>query len=180
MKLVDYEIADAIETYKIITPYVPCNVQPNSVDIRLGNSFLLYEDSDTPLDVRKPESFTTDVKLIENVDTFELKPGQFVLGETLEWIKLPEHMYAELHGKSSLARLGISVHQTGGLIDSGFEGTITLEIKNVNNRSVILQSGMTIGQLTLERVDRPSIPYNCRLEAKYMFQQSPTPSRYKN
>jgi dCTP deaminase len=85
---------------------------------------------------------------------------------------------ASIEGKSSIARLGIELHQTGGWIDAGFRGTITLEMCNVNSRPVRIYAGMPIGQLVFYRTDRAAHPYNMKRDAKYMDQRQATLSRY--
>lgn len=85
---------------------------------------------------------------------------------------------ASIEGKSSIARLGVELHQTGGWIDAGFRGTITLEMCNVNSRPVKVYAGMPIGQLVFYRTDRAARPYNMKQDAKYMDQRQATLSRY--
>jgi len=93
-----------------------------------------------------------------------LPPREFVLGWSLERIKLPHQfrLAARVEGKSSLARLGLGVHVTAPTIHSGF-GTaespdypgspIRLEIWNVGPLHIRLQKGMPICQLIFEWVD---------------------------
>src|SRR3712207_8016833 len=64
---------------------------------------------------------------------FILHPGEFVLGSTLERIRLPDDLVARLEGKSSLGRLGLLIHSTAGFIDPGWDGHVTLELSNVAN-----------------------------------------------
>ena len=96
-------------------------VQPNSVDIRLGNHFVWYKGSSRVIDPYNQDSVSSDVEET-HADTFILNPGQFVLAETLECIELPDNIVATIEGKSSIARLGVTLHQTGGWIDAGFRG----------------------------------------------------------
>ena len=120
MILVDWQLLDRIARGHIrIDPYDPKLVQPNSVDIRLGNHFVWYRGSSGVIDPYNPESVCSDVEETR-ADTFILSPGQFVLAETLECIELPDNIVATIEGKSSIARLGVTLHQTGGWIDAGF------------------------------------------------------------
>ena len=136
MILVDWQLLDRIARgYIKIDPYDPKLVQPNSLDIRLGNHFVWYEQSSEVIDPYNPDSVSSHVGEV-HADTFILNPGQFVLAETLECIELPDNIVATIEGKSSIARLGVTLHQTGGWIDAGFRGTITLEMANVNSRPV--------------------------------------------
>lgn len=178
MILVDWQITDRIERGFIrVEPYDPGLIQPNSLDIRLGNHFVWYTKSDTIIDPFERESVTTGTEEI-TADSVDLEPGMFLLAETLERIELPDNIVASIEGKSSIARLGVELHQTGGWIDAGFRGTITLEMCNVNHRPVRIHAGMPIGQLVFYTTERAIQPYNKKKDAKYMDQQQATLSRY--
>ena len=111
-------------------------------------------------------------------DHFIIHPGQFILAHTLEYIKLPTYLAARLEGRSSLARLGIIIHSTGGFIDAGFEGQLTLEMTNINKVPVKLYPGMKIAQIAFEILDKEAErPYNQRIESKYNKQRGPTLSK---
>ena len=69
---------------------------------------------------------------VEDDEPFILHPGEFVLGQTIEWVELPDDLVARLEGKSSLARLGLQVHATAGFVDPGWRGRLTLELSNVD------------------------------------------------
>ncbi len=178
MILVDWQLLDRIARgYIKIDPYDPELVQPNSVDIRLGNHFVWYRDSSEVIDPYNQDSVCSGVEEV-HADTFILNPGQFVLAETLECIELPDNIVATIEGKSSIARLGVTLHQTGGWIDAGFRGTITLEMANVNSRPVKVYAGMPIGQLVFYTTERAENPYFRKGDAKYLDQRQATLSRY--
>jgi len=178
MILVDWQLLDRIARGSIkIEPYDKKLVQPNSLDIRLGNHFVWYETSNEVIDPYNQDSVTSHVKEV-HADTFILKPGQFVLAETLECIELPDNIVATIEGKSSIARLGVTLHQTGGWIDAGFRGSITLEMANVNSRPVKVYAGMPIGQLVFYTTERAENPYYKKSDAKYLDQRQATLSRY--
>ena len=178
MILVDWQIEDRIRHGFIkVEPYEPGLIQPNSLDIRLGSHFVWYVPGEAVIDPYEKESVCSDVEEMV-ADSIVLAPGQFLLAETLETIELPDDVVASIEGKSSIARLGIELHQTGGWIDAGFRGTITLEMCNVNARPVRIYAGMPIGQLVFYRTDRAARPYYMKRDAKYMDQQQATLSRY--
>jgi dCTP deaminase len=115
MILVDWQLRDRISRGFIrIDPYDENLIQPNSLDIRLGNHFVWYSPSDTVIDPYDSESVTQGV-MEEEADEFVLVPGSFVLARTLECIGLPDNIVATIEGKSSIARLGVTLHQTGGV-----------------------------------------------------------------
>ncbi len=178
MILVDWQILDRIgRGHIIIDPYDRNLVQPNSIDIRLGNHFVWYTPSDAVIDPHDSGSISRGVEET-GADEFVLRPGAFVLARTLETIGLPDNIVATIEGKSSIARLGITLHQTRGWIDAGFRGTIPLEMANVNTRPVKVYAGMPIGQLVFYTTERAANPYNTKSDAKYLGQQGATLSRY--
>lgn len=178
MILVDWQILDRIGRGHItIDPYDKHLVQPNSLDIRLGNHFVWYSPSDRVIDPHDRDSIIAGVEETE-ADEFVIRPGAFILARTLETIGLPDNIVATIEGKSSIARLGITLHQTGGWIDAGFRGTITLEMANVNTRPVKVYAGMPVGQLVFYTTERAANPYNSKGDAKYLGQQRATLSRY--
>jgi dCTP deaminase len=178
MILVDWQILDRIERgHLTIDPYDRNLVQPNSLDIRLGNHFVWYKPGSEVIDPYNKDSVVADVE--ENhADFFILEPGRFILAETLECIGLPDNIVATIEGKSSIARLGVTLHQTGGWIDAGFRGTITLEMCNVNTRPVKIYAGMPVGQLVFYTTERAENPYFKKADAKYLDQRQATLSRY--
>jgi dCTP deaminase len=111
---------------------------------------------------------------------FYLRPGEFALGVTEEWIAVPEDLVARLDGKSSLGRLGLLIHATAGLVDPGWEGRLTLELANLAPFPITLFVGMKIGQISFIQMTTPvDVPYGRReLSSKYQGDREPTPSRY--
>ena len=88
--------------------------------------------------------------------SYEFKPHQLVLGKTLEYIILPNHLAARIEGKSSLARFGLSIHFTAPTVMAGFEGHLVLEMYNSGPFTIKLSHRMKIAQLILESVSPPS------------------------
>lgn len=176
--LVDHQIAAAVADGTIgISPYNPDNLQPNSYDIRLGTEYLSYLYSTEPLDTRNygltvPRASTCDID-----KPLTLYPLQFMLGTTIEKLKLPDNICAEITGRSSYARLGIELHQTAGWIDAGFEGTITLEMVNNNCVPIILYPGDRIGQIVFHQTVPCELPYGTKKDSKYQGQIGVTASR---
>ena len=88
-----------------------------------------------------------------------LQPNEFVLCCTDEWVAINSRIAAKLEGKSSLARRGIIV-QTAGFVDPGWQGQLTLEVKNLSERIFSLEQGMKIIQIRFESLLTPSTrPY---------------------
>ena len=152
-----------------IDPVDPVQIQPASVDIRLGDTFSIVEDNaEGVIDLAKPLSYKTI-----RADSYLLLPGQFVLATTMEYIALPDDLTAFVEGRSSLGRMGLFI-QNAGWVDPGFEGEITLELFNANRCAIRLQAGRRIGQLVFAKMDAAAeVPYR----GKYNGQRGATGSR---
>lgn len=178
MVLVDREIAKLVAEKSIgIEPFDASNINPVSYDLHLGNEFIYYINNGQMID---PYDRVSIIYGHEKViaDMFTVQPGQFILATTEEWISLPKNVTATVEGKSSIARIGLSIHQTGGRIDNGFSGNITLEIKNVNNRPIRLYSGMPICQIVFQGTNECEVGYGERETSKYQNQKGAIISRY--
>jgi dCTP deaminase len=164
-----------------IEPYDESLLQPSSVDVRVDRYFRVFHNARYPfIDVREPQDDLTELVEVEDDTAFILHPGEFVLGSTLERIRLPDDLVARLEGKSSLGRLGLLIHSTAGFIDPGWDGHVTLELSNVANLPITIYYGMKIGQLSFVQLSEPAeTPYGSDgLGSKYQGQRGPTPSRY--
>ena len=181
MVLSDSTIAKLLGEGRIeIDPYEPSLLQPSSVDVRVDRYFRVFRNSRYPfIDVKQEQEDLTELVKVDG-DPFILHPGEFVLGSTLERIKLPDDVVARLDGKSSLGRLGLLIHSTAGFIDPGWDGNVTLELSNVANLPITIYPGMKIGQLSFVQMTEPAeTPYGAgELGSKYQGQKGPTPSRY--
>jgi deoxycytidine triphosphate deaminase len=152
-----------------ISPLEDSQIQPASVDIRLGNTYAIVDDSSDGI-IRLDSAI--QYKTIET-DRYLLLPGQFVLATTMEYFKLPDNLTAFVEGRSSIGRLGLFI-QNAGWVDPGFEGEITLELFNANRCAVELQSGRRVGQLVFAQLDEHALnPYN----GKYQGQRGATGSQ---
>jgi dCTP deaminase len=180
--LSDRDIRAAIEAGEIVVrPFDPADVQPSSIDLHLDRRFRVFRNNRYPyIDVRKEQPDLTEIVTVENDEPFILHPGEFVLGQTLEWTELPVDLVARLEGRSSLGRLGLLIHSTAGYVDPGWKGNLTLELSNVANLPIALYFGMKIGQISFSRMSSPvERPYGSKdLGSKYQGQSEPTASAY--
>jgi dCTP deaminase len=180
--LSDRTIRAEIEAGRIeVDPFDPDLVQPSSIDVRVDRRFRVFHNARYPyIDVRQPMEDLTELVEVSDDEPFILHPGEFVLGQTLEQVTLPDDLVARLEGKSSLGRLGLLIHSTAGFVDSGFSGNLTLELSNVANLPITIYHAMPIGQISFMRMDGPvDRPYGSReARSKYQGQAEPTPSRF--
>jgi dCTP deaminase len=182
MILSDRTIREEIDAGRIgIEPFDPDCVQPSSVDLHVDGSFRVFHNHRYPLiDVKREMEGLTDLVDVAEGEPFILHPGEFVLGSTLERVRLPEDLVARLEGKSSLGRLGLLIHSTAGYVDPGWEGHLTLELSNVANLPITIYPRMKIGQISFFRLSTPAdAPYGSRKAgSKYQGQRGPTASRF--
>ncbi|MFX1285436.1 MAG: dCTP deaminase [Promethearchaeota archaeon] len=142
----------------IVTPFFDPDEQigDGTLDLRLGFSFLKMSREYIPyVNVLDEDVYTkidsSHKKILYyprwTTKEITLHPGDFLLGATLEYVKLPDDLMALISGRSSWARLGIVIQATGGVIHPNFNGTITFELANVSSMPVNLYPGMRIAQL---------------------------------
>jgi len=165
-----------------IDPWDPAMVQPASVDLKLGRSFRVFHNHRLPaIDLAEPPQGVTEHVAVEEGQSFVIHPGEFVLGNTVERVTMPDDLVARIEGKSSLGRLGLIVHATAGFVDPGFSGTLTLEITNLTRVPIVLWPGKPIAQLSFMTLDRPAErPYgHPDLGSHYHGQLEATESRYE-
>ena len=117
-----------------------------------------------PLRDHGPEYF--DVIELEQGQSFDLLPEEYVLVSTFETIKVPNDLMAILYPRSSVNRKGLSVDLTG-IIDSGYEGPLTLPIRN-NTRSQVIQlhPGERFCQIVFEELSHEVVPRKSRWHGK--------------
>jgi dCTP deaminase len=156
-------------------------IQPASVDLRLGREFLEFQRTNIPC-IHPGSEGEVDEYVDETVvgegEEFILHPGDFVLGTTKERVEIPADLIAHVEGRSSLGRLAIVVHSTAGLCDPGFRGRITLELSNLGNAPVALTPEMRISQLTFTELTTPAErPYGSERGSKYQDQVGPQVSK---
>jgi dCTP deaminase len=150
-------------------------IQPASVDLRLGESFKRFKPTRRILDVKDQPSIS-DANYAQTIPLgapVQIEPGEFLLAVTHERVELPDDIVGRVEGRSSVGRLGLAVHVTAGYIDPGFKGQITLEFANLNRYAIRLYVGMRIAQIVFERTTTPALrPYGSKgLGSKYQNQQ---------
>lgn len=173
--LVDKDIEAAIDRGEIIIdPFDRRSLGTNSYDVHLAPTLRVYKSErdfmgshdrrypEIPLDVRIPRE-TRDVSIPDG--GFVLEPGELYLASTVERTESHEHV-PMLNGRSSLGRLGLSIHVTAGTGDVGFRGTWTMELFVI--KRLRIYAGIPIGQLLwLTASGAPSVPYGKKSSAKY-------------
>lgn len=157
MFLSDTDILKEIQSGTItLRPFDEARLQPASYDIQLGNKFVINEENITPFidPARKIYAKTREIT-VKDGEEFILHPGVSVLGTSKEYFGSNDFLI-QVGGKSSLARVGLMIHNTAGLINPGHFLHITFELCNLNNVPIILRPGMEIAQLTFSKLSSPT------------------------
>jgi len=155
MILPDFQITEWANSGGV-TPFEPANVNPASIDLRLGGEFI---------DLATGDRFQADV--------IEIKPGDAILATTQEYFRLSPDIAGAVYLKSSLARIGLD-HALAGWVDPGFEGELTLEFHA--HRPVTLKKGQKVCQLVLYCMAEPP-ENNYQMTGRYNGQRGPTKAR---
>ena len=156
MMLSDVDIKKAVKAGEItLKPFDESRLQPASYDILLGNTFFVTDaHSSSFIDpVKKIYPKMKEVKL-KGKEVFVLHPGVSILGYSKDYFGSDNYLI-EVNGKSSLARIGLLVHNSAALVNPGHFLNIALELCNLNNVPIVLHPGMAIAQLTFSELSSP-------------------------
>lgn len=139
-------------------------VKSASIDLTLYNKARVYKPIGgvavrlSQVNANQLADSVTDWIDLDN--NYELKPrDNVIIGYTAEKVSLPSFLSGRVEGRSSFARLGLSVHNTAPTIQPGFRGQIALELSNNGPFPLILEPGLIICQLILERLVHPTAGY---------------------
>ena len=161
------EILKEIENGNIIIkPFDKKQINPNSYNLKLGKELVVYKDD--VLDSKKENATET---IIIPEEGLVLEPNKLYLGKTIEYTETDKYI-PMLNGRSSIGRLGLTIHVTAAFGDVGFKGTWTLEIFAL--KPIRIYPNMEICQICYYPIiGDPAIRYN----GKYLGQQDVTASR---
>ena len=153
--MIDRRIRELCLTKQMIEPFSQQAVQPCSYDVHLGNTL--------EIEGHRGVFNRIDFSGYNQKCPLWIKPGQFLLGQTVENVRLPDNVEAHLHLVSSRAREGLQ-HAVSGLVDCGWNGVLTLELKNnLQFGEVPIYPNLRIAQLTFfEYAEAAENPYRGR------------------
>ncbi len=142
-----------------ITPFNKENVGPASYDITLSNVLRIFKKSGspTPYPINNKANYLELTERIEIKDEFILQPGEMVIGISQEKIELSESLCAWIQGRSSFARIGLTVHITASFVQPGVKNKQVFEILNNSNIPLALIPGVRIGQLIFQRCEGKAV-----------------------
>jgi dCTP deaminase len=180
--LVDYQIRSLSRNKGLIEPYNEEQQNPASYDVTLSSCLLvekpIYYADDPHYSNAIAERDGRWLEFDIGKNPYTLRPGEFVLACTEEFIRVPNYLEAVFCLKSSRAREGWE-HALAAYIDPGFCGKVTLELKNNNQfNSLEMSAGFKIGQLRFSRLDEGNIPLRpYSVTGRYNNDNTTTPSK---
>lgn len=144
----------------------------------LGPKAITYQGIVTPLVERaviRGRSYGLDYSGVDVriAQSFDLHSGDFVLGSTIEYFKMPLDVVGFVKNKSSWVRRGIdAAHDT--VLEPGWEGYLTVEITHSGYQRIRITEGDPIVKIVFMRMDQEVNGY----KGKY-HQQGPGPQEAK-
>lgn len=154
MILSDKTIKDYIMTgkIKIFPEFNLGDVRPTGIRLHLGSELLIpIEGQTVDLDSNEDIKFE-QISILKS--SFTIKPGQFILGSTFEKFQVPRNIVCHVDGRSTIARVGLAIHCTSGIIDGNFEEarTIVLEMKNQGPFDIVLRHRTALAMLSFTQI----------------------------
>lgn len=156
-------------------------VQPSSIDLRLGDIMVRFKESIDSFDI-KDKIFPKEHLNIEQYKDGQpivIEPGEIVFGQIYEQMWIGDKYSARVEGRSRVARLGLAVHCTGSFINPGFCGAMPLQLINYNRFAITIYPYIGICQLVLFEIsDEPLVKYSdrSRIYNPYFDERHASPS----
>lgn len=154
MLLSDISIKELIQNGKIkfFPEFDMKDIRPTGIRLHLGSELLI------PHEGQRVDFDNTDKLLFDKISLKEqdyiLKPGQFILASTYEYFQVPRNIVCHLEGRSTVARVGLAIHCTSGIIDGNFDEprSIVLEIKNQGPFEIVLKFKTALAMLSFTQL----------------------------
>ena len=165
MILTRNEILKAVQTGDIvIDPFEESALDAASYDMTLYHQIRVFIEGLNEIDlIEMAQDAGTLLNITRIIDVpaesyYLLKPGELVLGMTLEKLTLPSNIAGSLEGRSRFARMGLMVHVTASFLQPGINNTRQVfEIFNASRNAIKLRSGVRIAQVIFERCEGNAI-----------------------
>jgi dCTP deaminase len=171
----------------VITNVEHDQINSASIDITVGRHFMRELDPkhrDTP--IREKAAVSDEVILLSNREmpamkvrdvgefgSISIKPGEFVLAQSVQVFNLPDNISCEYKLKSSMARIGLE-HLNAGWCDAGWNGSVlTLELKNMLRfHEIMVTEGDRIGQMVF--FEHQPVPEDRTYAARGRYNNDPS------
>ena len=174
-------IREYAEKHSLINPFINHSERENTIsyglgpygyDLRLANEYKKIKGANVSID---PYTIKDDDYESLSGNTIEIAPNSYILGKSLEYIKMPKKILGLVFGKSTYARAGILVNVTP--IEPEWEGFLTISISNVSGNKVKLHPLQGIAQIVFFESDLPPLYSYSDLKGKYNKQNDITISK---
>lgn len=148
-------VLEEIEAGRIgIEPWDPSALGPASVDLRLGRELRIFSPMPRVIPISADSDYRESTYRLDLPDSgYVIKPGELVLGMTMERIRLPPDVAGWLGSRSRFARLGLMVHISAPFMQPGIANHQVLEILNTGPNFLQLIPGERICQFVFERCE---------------------------
>ncbi|MBU0506506.1 MAG: dCTP deaminase [bacterium] len=133
-----------------VEPCEESQIGPASIDLHVGNTFLVYKKARGICHVTNDTNFEDITEELTVDDYFVLMPSESVLAYTKERVTLPDNMCGRLEGRSRFARLGLLVHITASFMQPGISNRQILEMYNASQFPLAIHAGTRICQFIFE------------------------------
>jgi dCTP deaminase len=140
----------------VIEPYDEALLRASGLTLHLGSQ-LLKPLPGKVVDVRTGVIPDYQEMQITMDNPYPLAPGEFLLGHTYESVSVGASLGFLIEGRSTLARVGLTVVQTAMLVYPGHKNrTVTLELANHGPNTVLLYPKMKIARVVIMELKTPS------------------------
>lgn len=152
-KIIEYMEKEDLAERLVVTPLLEgSQIGPGSIDIRVGNDFVIARKGHlSSIDPARRKQSLKQYQYHHHVNVrerFVLHPHQLVLASSLEYLRLPISLAANVTSRSRWGRAGLVI-ATATAIHPGFSGTITLEMVNLGEVPLIIYPGLRVAQLVI-------------------------------
>ena len=149
--ILSYEDLVGLVDSGVIDPESIEMVSGCSIDITMGDTIMVEEAVDHIIDYAAREPLLMRELVLDPVEGHVMRPGNFILAHSREWLDMPLNTSALLRTKSSMGRIGFE-HTDAGWIDAGFYGRLTFEFTSqLQYQSFRIRPGDPVGQLIFFR-----------------------------
>lgn len=153
-------------------------------DLRIAGDFLVFNPSyGLTIDPKRFKEEEYRNQIFTKIERKEgqsmlIPPNSYVLGRSVEYIRMPRHLKARCTGKSTYARAGILINTTP--LEPAWEGHLTIEIGNVSPCPALIYVGEGIAQIEFETLTSDCEVSYADKAGQYQNQIGVTPSRVKS
>lgn len=181
-EMFDFNKSENVTEAEILT-----QINPNSIDLTIGKEYMRPNAINNPVvygfscaEERKLYDLAYWTRYAADDGYVLLKPNDIILGVTREYVTMPHDVSGQLFTKSTMGRMFIN-HMMAGLVDAGFHGRLTLELKNDSIHTIRIPVGAPVVQMTCFGLNpTPDQPYGDKARnSRYMYAETVESAKWK-